>query len=68
MKIQHIANTPFNARLARGHEMRLGHALEAVEVSSDGILWHKVYKCCGETIPATVKTLEDITPTPDSKD
>lgn len=67
MQIQHIADTPFNARLARGHYMRLGHVLDAVEVSQDGILWHKVYKCCGQTVPATVATWDDMTPKPDTK-
>ena len=36
--------------------MRLGHEENAVHVSADGILWHKVRLCCGDTIPATVDT------------
>lgn len=68
MQIQHIPDTPFNQRMARGHYMRLGHDLDALEVSEDGILWHRVYKCCGETIPFKVATWEDTTPAPDSKD
>ena len=59
--------TLFNARMARGHEMRLGHELKAVQVSDDGILWHTVRLCCGETIPDTVETWEDQTPEPDTK-
>lgn len=58
-------HSPFHARLARGHEIRKGHALHAVEVSQDGILWHTVRLCCGETIPDTVSTWNDATPQPD---
>jgi hypothetical protein len=55
-------HSPFNQRLARGHRMRLGHELKAVQVSEDGILWHTVRLCCGETIPDTVDAWEDHIP------
>lgn len=68
MHIEPVRNTPMNAQMAVGHLMRLGHVLDAVEVSEDGILWHRVYKCCGETIPATVQTWDNLTPAPDTQD
>lgn len=69
MEIQPInPDSPFNARMERGHYMRTGHKLHAVEVSQDGMLWHKVYLCCGESIPDTVPTWEDHTPQPDTTD
>lgn len=64
MFIEKLPDTPMNKRMATGHLIRLGHQLNAVHVSQDGMLWHRVYLCCGESIPETVKTWNDITPTP----
>jgi hypothetical protein len=69
MMVERLADTPFNARLARGHVMRTGHTLNARQVSEDGILWHTVKLCCGEEIPATVSTWGELTPEkPQTKD
>lgn len=54
------AVTPFNRRMSAGHEMRLGHEMDAVLVSDDGELWRSVRLCCGETVPETVPTLEAV--------
>lgn len=63
MEFSDIPNTAFNARLAAGHEIRLGHPLHVVLTSEDGMLWHRVYLCCGQELPTTVPNWEDITPT-----
>lgn len=60
--VETIPNTAMQQRMARGHRIRLGHEQKAVHVSDDGILWHKIRTCCGETIPETVTTWEDYTP------
>lgn len=52
--IEEPADTPFNRRLAEGHEFRTGHKLDSVMVSDDGVLWYTVRLCCGETVPETV--------------
>jgi hypothetical protein len=65
MIVEPLKDTPFQARMARGHKMRLGHELKAVQVSSDGILWHTIKLCCGETIPESVETWADHTPEKD---
>jgi hypothetical protein len=57
--IEAPADTPFNRRLAEGHLHRTGHALDAVQVSDDGVLWYTVRLCCGETVPDTVDTWTD---------
>jgi hypothetical protein len=62
MIVQPISVTPYQARMARGHAILQGHKLRAVQVSSDGILWHTVRLCCGEEIPTTVDTWKDHTP------
>ena len=62
-----IPDTPFNRRLAEGHRNRTGHEQNAVHVSDDGTLWHRVRLCCDETIPETVETWADHTPTPDRR-
>ena len=49
-----LADTPMNHRLEVGHALRTGHELEAEQVSDDGILWHTVRACCGETEPETL--------------
>jgi hypothetical protein len=64
VQVAPIPDTPFQRRLAAGHGMRLGHPLQAVHVTSDGMLWHTVRRCCGEAIPAAVGTWEDVTPAP----
>jgi hypothetical protein len=45
------ADNPFQRRMADGHQLRKGHALEAVLVSTDGEVWTMIRKCCGETVP-----------------
>lgn len=62
MYVEQLADTPFNARLARGHKLRKGHELKAVQVSEDGTLWRYVYLCCGETIPDSVPTWDEFNP------
>jgi hypothetical protein len=57
--IETPADTPFNRRMAEGHKNRTGHKLDAVQVSDDGVLWHTVRLCCGETVPETVDTWTD---------
>jgi hypothetical protein len=57
--IQPPHDNGFNRRMARGHELRRGHPLEAVQVTSDGTLWHRVNRCCGEAVPAEVKTWDE---------
>lgn len=65
LHVSTIPDTPFSRRMAAGHAMRLGHTENAVHVSADGMLWHKVRLCCGDTIPATVPTWDDVTPAPE---
>jgi hypothetical protein len=60
-----IPDTPFQRRMARGHYNLRGHKLNAVHVSDDGILWHTVRLCCGDTVPDTVQTWADHHPLPD---
>lgn len=55
-------NTAFQQRMARGHRIRTGHNLDALQVSEDGVLWHTVKRCCGETVPKTVETWEQHVP------
>jgi hypothetical protein len=44
---QPLPDTALYRSMAVGHQIRKGHALQAVLVSSDGgSLWHQVYKCC----------------------
>jgi len=54
MFVEEMQDTPFNRRMAEGHFNRLGHELDAVQVSDDGTLWQTVRKCCGDTVPETV--------------
>jgi hypothetical protein len=51
MEVIELEDSQFNRHMRRGHEIRTGHALDAVLVSTDGELWHQVNKCCGESIP-----------------
>lgn len=51
-----LPDTEFARRVAEGHRLRLGHSLEAFNVSDDGMLWHTVRTCCGDTEPETVPT------------
>ena len=60
-----VPSTPMEQRMARGHKIRTGHDQVALQVSDDGILWHKVRVCCGEQVPESVETWEDHTPQPD---
>lgn len=60
--IEAVPDTPFQRRMARGHMLRHGHAMEATHVSADGQLWHSVKRCCGETIPAAVETWAETIP------
>lgn len=62
--VEPLPDTAMQRRMAAGHAMRLGHAENAVHVSADGVLWHKLRLCCGDTMPATVPTWEGVTPTP----
>jgi hypothetical protein len=62
IRIEKLADTTFNARLARGHKLRKGHDLNAVQVSADGVLWRYVHLCCGEEIPADVPTWNEFNP------
>jgi hypothetical protein len=55
-------DTPFQRRMARGHHIRQGHPLDAMQVSADGVLWHTVRLCCGQAIPATVATWDEHVP------
>lgn len=57
--IEELPDTSFMRRMAEGHETRMGHKLDAVNVSEDGMLWHMVRLCCGETVPETVGTWTD---------
>lgn len=42
-----LPDTKFYRGMAAGHQLRKGHALQAVLVSTDGgSLWHQVNKCC----------------------
>jgi hypothetical protein len=50
--------------MAIGHQIRKGHALAAVLISADGILWHQVNLCCGVTPPAAAGTWAEMTPAP----
>lgn len=68
MMVEPVANNSFNARMAEGHKRRLGHDLKAVQVSADGILWHTVRLCCGETVPETVPTWSEVIPDKESRD
>lgn len=61
MQVSTIPDTPFERRMAQGHRIRLGHELNAVHVSSDGVLWHKVNLCCGDSIPESVASWEELT-------
>lgn len=59
--IEPMQSTAMQERAAQGHRARLGHKLNAVHVSDDGRLWHRVTLCCGEGIPESVPTWEDHT-------
>ena len=52
--VESVPETPFNRRMAEGHKNRMGHMMDAVQVSDDGTLWHTVRLCCGETVSETV--------------
>lgn len=54
-----LADTTFNRRSAAGHYHRLGHQLNAVQVSADGELWTRVNLCCGEEVPADVPSFKE---------
>lgn len=60
--VEPIQHTAMQERFARGHRARLGHKADAVHVSDDGKLWHRVMLCCNESIPDTVPTWENLTP------
>lgn len=60
MLVESLTDTPYNRALARGHRIRNGHDMRAVQASSDGILWHNVMLCCGETIPIDCITAADL--------
>ena len=62
LQTEPILHTPFNRRMAEGHKMRIGHKLNRVQVTADGVLWHGVNLCCGETAPETVTTWADTLP------
>jgi len=64
LQVSPIPDTPMRRRMAAGHEMRHGHTLDAVHVTSDGMLWHTVRLCCGEAIPAAVAGWDELTPAP----
>jgi len=61
--IEEPLDNSFQRRMARGHMLRHGHDLDAMQVSADGTLWHRVNLCCGEAIPAAVKTWAEEIPT-----
>lgn len=63
-RVESVPDSPFNRRMIQGHELRKGHAADVRHVSADGVLWHKVYLCCGEDIPETVTSWEDAVPAP----
>jgi hypothetical protein len=65
LQIQPLHDTPLQRRIAAGHLQRTGHPLDAVSVSGDGVLWHTVRRCCGESVPPEVATWQDMTPAPD---
>ena len=47
-----VPDTAFQRRMAEGHEIRMGHKLDAVHVSDDGgQIWRMVRLCCGDKIP-----------------
>ncbi len=53
--VERPANTEFQRRMALGHRNRLGHELEMVQISDDGIIWRNVRLCCGDTVPDTLE-------------
>lgn len=62
IETQPLAMTSFNRQRAAGHQRRLGHALQAVQVTADRVLWHTVSTCCGHPIPDQVNTWADTIP------
>lgn len=54
-------DSPFNRQRAKGHALRKGHELNAVQVSADNLLFFDVDLCCGEVVPAEVKTWAEAT-------
>lgn len=46
--------SPMHRQMVAGHRSRKGHELVVVMASVDGILWHRVYLCCGETVEQRV--------------
>lgn len=62
MKTSELPDTLLNRQMTAGHRARKGHDLNAIQVSSDGTLWQTVKLCCGETIPESAPTWEEIVP------
>lgn len=60
--VEALPDTPVNRQMLRGHELRKGHTPDMRHVSADGVLWHRVALCCGETVPERVDTWESATP------
>jgi hypothetical protein len=50
------AESPLERQRQRGHRQRTGHEAVSVLVSVDGILWHRVNECCGDTIEAAIES------------
>lgn len=46
-----ITDNAYNRRMAEGHKRRTGHDLVGYQASDDGVLWHTIRECCGETEP-----------------
>lgn len=46
--------SPMERMRRQAHRGRTGHELVSIMVSADGILWHRVAECCGETVEQKV--------------
>ena len=46
--------SPMERAFQQGHRRRQRHELVVIMASVDGILWHRVYLCCGETVEQRV--------------
>jgi len=57
-----LPDTAMNRRILLGHSLRKNHTPDVLHVSLDGVLWTKVYRCCGESIPALVSTWDALVP------
>lgn len=42
--------SPMQRAFRQGHRGRTGHELVVIMASADGILWHRIALCCGETV------------------